>query len=272
MSKLDTIYAADPQTALPMSALLYALMNPASTDDDVGITVNDLLAQILGTIIDGVRLSWDSTTSITVGTGLLVAENRDVINITSAITKSSLSLSASTIYHVYVYLSSGTPAAEVVTTAPAAWKGTAYSKTGDTSRRYVGSILTDGSSNVYCFFHNPADNAIKYARAALAGAPFRVLSAGTAASATAVALTGVIPVTAAEVLLRVAQSGNQIVYVGESSGLSTTLYTNLYPAVVDDNHIDYTAVPLSGTSIYYLFASSPTGGLSLDVVGYKFNR
>ena len=272
MSKLDTIYAANPLTALPLDALLYALTNPGSTDNDAGINANDLLAQILGTKIDGVKLTWNSATSITVGIGLLVAENRDVINIASAITKSSLSLSASTWYHVYAYLNSGTPAAEVVTTAPAAWKGTAYSKTGDTSRRYVGSVLTDGSGNVRYFAHNPADNSVRYGRNVMLGAPFRILNAGAAASATAISISGVAPVTAIEILLRVSQSGNQVVLMGESSGLSTSAYDLAYPAIVDDNHIDFPWLPVTSTNIYYMFASAPSGSLSLDGIGYKFSR
>ena len=140
--------------------MLYVGADPGGTPADGAVNANDLLAQIIGTRIDGLKLIWNSATSISIGTGLCVAENRDVINVTSAITKSSLSLSSSTWYHIYVYLDSGTPAAEVVTTAPTAWKGTGYSKTGDTSRRYVGSIRTDGSGNVYKFIHNLNDGSI----------------------------------------------------------------------------------------------------------------
>jgi len=103
-------------------------------------------------------------------------ENGDRIQTASDISASSLSLSASTFYHVYAYLNSGTPTIEVVTTAPASpYKGTARSKTGDTSRRYIGSILTDASGYIFDFIHNAHTNHISYYVASNA-APFRVLT------------------------------------------------------------------------------------------------
>jgi hypothetical protein len=60
MSKLDTIYNANPMASLPLDSLLYVLDNPATTDDDAGINANDLIAQIIGTRINGYRLTWNS--------------------------------------------------------------------------------------------------------------------------------------------------------------------------------------------------------------------
>lgn len=177
------------------------------------LSQNILAAVVKVTQMEGLQLTWNSTTSITVGIGLCIAENGDVINVTSALVKSSLSLTANTMYHVYVYLSGGSPAAEVVTTAPVAWKGTAYSKTADTSRRYVGSIKSGASSNVWAFTH--INDQILYAE----DEPtiLRVLTAGTATTETDISLATHIPVTSMMALCTFANnSASQILYTGAS--------------------------------------------------------
>jgi hypothetical protein len=103
--------------------------------------------------IDGLQMQWVSGTALTVSSGAAYIEgSAAVLNAPSAIPKTSLSLTASTWYHVYLYDNAGTPAVELVTTAPAAaYNGTARSKTGDTSRRYLGSVKTDSSGSIFNF-------------------------------------------------------------------------------------------------------------------------
>ena len=79
------------------------------------------------TRIDGLKMTWISATALDIGTGECYAENGDNIVIASIIHKTSVTMTASTMYHVYVYLNSGTPSAEIVTTAPVLWKGIARS-------------------------------------------------------------------------------------------------------------------------------------------------
>jgi hypothetical protein len=222
------------------------------------------------TVIEGMKLIWNSANSISVGVGRCYAENGDLINATSTLTASSLSLSANTWYHVYVYLNSGTPAVEVVTTAPATWKGTAYSKTGNTSRRYVGSVRTDGSGNVYEFLHVPDDGLILYSGDCdLDASPFRVLNGGTATTATSVSLSAVIPVTSRVGYLRLLNTANVQVYFGPTSnvngpalgiGSSTqTSFLGQFPLAANQAY-------------YYKFNTTPTGGAYIDVYGYAFER
>lgn len=218
-------------------------------------------------ILNGLRLSWNSSTSISVGAGGCFAENGDFINVSAAITNASLSLSSSTWYHVYVYLSGGVAATEVVTTAPVAWKGTAYSKTGDTSRRYVGSILTDGSGNVIRFIHNAFTNNVMWVTN-LTISPFRVLNGGTSTSTQAVNLAGALPVTAISASLLIFNSGTAFAQLVTSAGElmigvetpSSGLQSRLLPS----------GYPLSGTNIYYYVTSG--GILTIDVLGYDFER
>lgn len=224
--------------------------------------------------IDGLQLTWNSATSISVSAGGCVAENGDILSVASAITLSSLSLSASTWYHVYVYLSGGTATAEVVTTAPAAWKGTAYSKTGDTSRRYVGSIVTDGSGNVRNFVHNWIVNQMLYRKFQSTATPFLVLNAGTSATAAAVGCSGVVPVTTAAALVHIVNIADKVLWTSEDNGVASGQVT--YALGVGNTTAQRMTVPhlLDGSlQLWYSFqAAVGAGGASMYVEGYWFKR
>lgn len=214
------------------------------------------------TVVDGMQLIWNSATSVSVGTGSCFAENGDFINVTSAIVKSSLSLAINTWYHIYVYLSAGAAAAEVVTTAPVAWKGTAYSKTGDTSRRYVGSIRSDASGNVYEFVMQ--QNRILYSTS-LASSPFRVLSAGTATTNTTISVSSVVPVTARISFIYATNLSTGVALrVANSAGVA---FFGIRPATAT-----FLNVILDSSQNTYYSNSAGAGDSYLDVAGYEFNR
>lgn len=222
------------------------------------------------TYIDGMEIIWNSATSLSVGTGACYAENGNLINITSTLTNSGLSLGSNTWFHLYVYLSSGAPAFEILTTAPAAWKGTAFSKTGDTSRRYVGSVKTDGSGNVYNFEHNPISNLIVYRKQALTVSPFRCLTNGTATSATSVSLASLVPVTGKSALLSCFNTDvTQAVFVGVA-----TLTTSAFSLAMNGNQRNQVPfMPMDASQvIYYLYGSAPSSGLYIEIYGYSFLR
>lgn len=225
------------------------------------------------TIIDGLILTWNSATSVTVGVGSCYAEDGSFIDVTSALVKSGLSLSVSTWYHIYVYLSGGSPAAEVVTTAPVAWKGSAYSKTAATSRRYVGSIKSDASGNVLKFIHSPS-NLMLYMKYALNVSPYRVLTAGTASTATAVSLTGIIPVTATIPYVRVISTADQLMWTSDDNGVgSTQLSTTMQLGNTNTQTIEIFH-PIDGSQqIWYKFnVALGAGSGNIDIAGYFFNR
>jgi hypothetical protein len=94
--------------------------------------------------IDGLQMQWVSGTAVTVSSGTAyIPSLGNVLVANAAMALTGLSLTASTWYHLYLYSNAGTPAVECVTTAPVLYYGTAYQKTGDNSRRYVGSVLAD---------------------------------------------------------------------------------------------------------------------------------
>ena len=219
---------------------------------------NPAASERITTAIDGLKLTWNSATSISVGVGACYAENGDWIDVTSAITKASLSLSASTWYHIYVYLSAGVASAEVVTTAPVAWKGSAYSKTGDTSRRYVGSIKADGSSNVYAFVMS--GNFIKY------DAPlFLILSSGTATSNTAVSASSAAPITARMLSVYVTNGSASVTARIGTSASSSIFVVNVSSRVSIELICD------ASQNVYY-YNSAGGGDTYIGVSGYVLER
>lgn len=236
-----------------------------------GYGITDALATIIPAgYIDGLKMVWNSATSISVtsGTCYIQASNA-VISFPSTLTLSGLSLTASTWYHLYGYLNSGTPAIELVTTAPAAaYSGTARSKTGDTSRRYLGSILSDASGNVANFAHG-SDGFVVW-QLDTRNAPFRCLSSGVATVATTVSLSGAIPVTANTAKINVLDTDSTATaMLGNSSASAFPIHV-IRPL---------TGAPVSfpvdaSQAMQYALSAAPGGGGAafIDVLGYGLSR
>lgn len=230
-------------------------------------------ARIPAGYIDGLQMQWVSGTALTVTSGAAYIQGAGtVLRAPSAIAKTGLSLSASTWYHVYLYSSSGSPAVEIVTTAPATpYNGTARSKTGDTSRRYVGSVLTDASGNLVKFLQT--GNLVMY-ESSIAAAPFLVLSAGRATSVTNIACIGAVPVTAKiGVAIMATINATADAAIGNSDMVGTLSSSNYLQYVgngVQTTHF----MPLDGSQrfSYVMTASTATGGFFARVCGYYFER
>lgn len=225
--------------------------------------------------ISGLKMVWNSATSLSVTTGAAYVPSLGrLCLVNSTLTLSSLSLSASTFYHLYLYENAGTPTLELVTTAPAAaYYGTARAKTGDTSRRYIGSVLTDASGNVINFVHGIARGDIRY-RASTNGAPLQVLTNGNATTQTNISCASVTPITANVAILAIANPPGtaQTVFISASDGpaLSTTSFESfLFPQGSDgcEQRLD------ANQSFSYLYGAAPSStGFTVRVNGYFFER
>ena len=190
--------------AAVLTGLSLATNAVIAATDTVLQALGKLQAQITANLlpkgyIDGLQMQWVSGTALTLSSGAAYIEGAAaVLNVPSAIAKTGLSLAANTLYHIYPFDNAGTPDFELSTIAPAApYNGTARSKTGDTSRRYRGSVLTDGSGNIISFSHNVQLGRIDY-RSAIGGAtnPLQVLNNGRATSSTNASCAAVVPITA----------------------------------------------------------------------------
>ena len=254
---------------------LFVIENdPSGTSETRKVKASNVGKHFVRTQIDGMLLSWNSANSLSVGVGACYAENGDFIDITTALTASSLSLSVSTWYHIYVYLSSGAAAMEVVTTAPTAWKSGAYSKTSATTRRYIGSVKTDSSGNIIKFRHYLKDNYIAYMKFAANGAPHRCLTAGTATTATAIALSGVIPSTSTLAYIRITNLADNIFRSSDDNGVGSSQNTiTLTAGNTSSQNAFFPHTTDASQQIFYKYDASPsTGGGYVDVLGYFFSR
>ena len=220
--------------------------------------------------IQGLALEWVSATSLRAATGSAWIESLGyAVAVNSAITKSSLSLAANTWFHVYLFMNAGVPDIEIVTTAPAAaYSGSARSKTGDNTRRYLGSVRTNASGQIINFAMN-GQTVIYLADCTLT--PFRVLSNGTVHTGwTQVDFSAVVPVTSRTAYgnaQNLAPTGG--VNVGSDSAGNGFVYV-INPA---QSFAAFWPLDASQRAYYdYLTASPPTTGLYWDVWGYTFER
>jgi hypothetical protein len=196
----------------------------AATDNVLG-AFGKLQAQITDNLIpkgyiDGLEMQWVSGTALTVTSGSAYIEgSSNVLRATSTIAKTGLSLSASTWYHVYLYDNAGTPDVEVSTTAPASpYNGTARSKTGDASRRYLGSVRSLASGGIAAFDMFP--NGLLLYRSPGSNT-FRLLFAGTATTITDIDVSSLAPVTARLGYFRFQVNGGSYTYLMPGGATST---------------------------------------------------
>ena len=230
--------------------------------------------------IDGLKMIWVSGTAVSFSSGAAyIPSSGNVVNLTSQFNLTGLSLTASTWYHAYLFLSSGVPTVELVTTAPASpYYGTARAKTGDTSRRYLGSMKTDASGNVFQFIQNILD--ISYLMdTAITPAITRILAAGVATTVTTVNAATCAPVTSRLIYFNVAvldtsasaRLGNSDMVGGAGLSGAAALLN-----VVGGSNREYifTMIPTnSSQAIQYVLAGTVSGaGLYLDLTGYTYER
>lgn len=276
VTEATNLYFTEPRVlATPLTGLSTATSTPITAADTVLSAAGKLQAQITGLsgapgYIDGLQLQWVSATALTVSSGTAYIEGLGyAYQVASPIAKTSLSLSASTWYHVYLYDNAGTPDFELSTTVPASpYNGTARSKTGDTSRRYVGSILTNASSAITNFVQD--GNEINYRTNV--GGTLRILSSGVSTTLTDVSASFAVPVTSKVALLRMANTATNTYFTTGTSDFSFVAGTGI--TSVNQNGDVHLKHPVnSSQSIQYIYKTTPTGGGAyIDVDGYSFER
>lgn len=263
-----------------------AVLTGLSTATSAIVAATDTVLQALGKLqaqitdnllppgyIDGLKMVWVSGTALTVTSGSAYIPGASaVLSSPADIAKTGLSLSASTWYHVYLYDNAGAPDVEIVTTAPAApYNGTARAKTGDTSRRYVGSVLTDASAAI-CKFAQIGES-VMY-ETSIASAPFLVVSTGRATTVTNVACAGCVPLTARiGVLIMATINATADAAVGNSDMVGTLSGSNYLQYVgngVQTTHL----MPLDSSQrfSYVMTGTTSTGGFFARVAGYVMER
>jgi len=241
------------------------------TDSLTAGLATNIETQLIGDI-DGLEMVWVSATAVTINTGSAQIESTgSLVRVTAAIAVTGLSLSSSTWYHVYLYSASGTPTVEVSSTAPATpYFATARSKTGDTTRRYIGSLRTDASGNLFKFMNDPLSGLIAY-RTAGDSSIFRVLSAGTATTSTTVSTSNLVPITSNFVLVKLSNTDAAALWM-LAHGDETATSTNGYVTIVAGVRSVVPAPLNASQQLAYVWQVAPYGGAFIDVLGYWYKR
>jgi len=223
--------------------------------------------------IDGLILRWVSGTAITLGTGSAYIPSLGyAIRVTSDIAKTGLTIAANTNYHFYLFLNGSSADWELSTTAPtSAYYATARTKTGDTSRRYLGSVISDASGLLYNF--TVYGNIYRYVTGG--GAPYRIVNNGMATTRTNVDISSLVPSTASTVYVKVQNSSTStssaLFFDSSASGLSGTAAF----IIIGQPSTQLTGeMPLMGSQIvqYFYGAAPATQGAFIDVLGYQVPR
>lgn len=216
--------------------------------------------------IDGLIPVWNSSSSITIPSGAaFIQSSNKVLRLTSPITLTGIGgLTPDVFYYLYLYDNAGTSAIELSAVAPAApYSGTARSKTGDTSRRFVCALRSGAGGTLYGFQISNAGTLLY--GAATSSAPFRRLAGGTATAYTVVSLAPVVPITSQTPVLRCTATG-------VVSQLSIPSAGSAAMALFDvGSRYQFEFVTDASQNVTY--ANTNTGGtLFIDVCGYGMER
>lgn len=224
--------------------------------------------------IDGAKMIWNSAGSLTLSSfsAYLPSLSRCIYS-DVAITKTGLVLPASAFSHLYTFQNGSNADFEVSSVAPSTpYNGTARTKTGDSSRRYIGSVLTDVSGNIYNFLSLPG-GFISY-RVKTSNTPFRVLANGQAIAQTNISLQGVIPVTSrCAYIVPTNQDATYAVYFSSSDSSEPSNEITFQSSGASGMSRPPTFMHLDTSQTFsYSYQSAPTGGLYVDVWGYTYDR
>lgn len=193
-----------------------------------------------------------------------------VLDVSAAVTKSGLSLSASGWHHVFLYPNGGGADIEIVATAPdSPYIGSARSKVGDASRRYLGSVRTDAAGSIIPFVVD-STGAFRY----LIGnnlSPLRCLANGKAISRTTVSLSQAIPVTAIGGMFIMTNTDTGVFANISVSTAASASVVGIAPGGALAGQL-LTFPTDSSQAVDYYYSVAPANGLYIDVVGFTIER
>lgn len=223
--------------------------------------------------ISGLGMLWNSANSLTAvnGVAYIPSEGKNV-SVQANLTLSALVLSTNTWYHLYLFLSGGVPAIELVTTAPSApYNGTARTKSGDNTRRYLGSVRTIAANTIAKF--DQTGTFIKYYEN-LNVTPFAVVAGGTATVATSVSCADAVPVTSKDTFLLANNNATgQTIYMSNTNAVNPLSTLQWLGFLGPLQTLPRGTFPLNSSQAFqYMYDAAPAGQFFARVVGYVYER
>lgn len=232
--------------------------------------------------IDGLRMVYTGNRGINIEAGsAYIPSSGKIIELSNDKVITGLTPTASTFYHLYLYDNAGVGDIEMSTTAPVVSWGTAYTKSADSSRRYIGSFLTNINSDIWKFRHDPHIGRVVYIYGTPGQAPFVIASGLSNTSASNLdpcsGATMFAPqATALEVLL--IQAGNAAILgpVDQGTAAAPSNWYITVGTVGATQSQNMATVLLSRTTAtlgkFYAAAATAAQPYSLYGYGYTFER
>ncbi|EJN17220.1 hypothetical protein PMI36_05554 [Pseudomonas sp. GM79] len=217
--------------------------------------------------IDGLIPTWNSGSSITIGTGsaYIPSLGKSIKVVAPIVVSGMAGLTTDAFIFFYLYNNNGTPAVEYSTTWPAQpYSGLARTKNLDTSRRMIFCARTDSSGNIYNFKYS-FENVFYVAN--VSAVPFRCLSGGLSTSFVTVSLAAVVPPHTQSVILRGSCA------VGTVGLLTIPAVGGLAMVAIDGgarNQINF--VTDTNQAVAYSLSAASGSGMYIDVAGYGMER
>lgn len=230
--------------------------------------------------ITGMRMSVDATGLIATcgpGQGFLPNTQRIATDADLSVTLSGLT--PSSWVHMYAYLSTPqTPAIEVVATAPSTpYQGTARTKTGDTSRRYIGSLWVGSAGTIIPIRHgNPGQNANRVefmGSNGLANAAYVIVLNGVSQTPVVVDCSSMVPPVSTFLVMHVDNSATLPLYMGNPD-MGTISATNFLRTVKAGGGGQMDIILNASQQLNYVFGAGLLGLGTINIRGiaYFFDR
>jgi hypothetical protein len=112
--------------------------------------------------ISGLNLEYVSANQVKIKQGAAALPGGTMRRLNADLTKTLSSPANSTKYYLYLYDNSGTTDVEFSTTPPEIYNASAARKTGDSSRRFIGYVLTNASGDIFKFLQRASGDTIEY--------------------------------------------------------------------------------------------------------------
>jgi hypothetical protein len=227
--------------------------------------------------IDGFTMLYTGRLSytITAGSAYIPSTGKVLTMAADKVVTGLSGLAASSFYHFYLYDNAGTPDIEMSLIEPVRFHGTAYQKTADPSRRYLGSILTGSGSAFYGFRHDPKQDTVNYVEAQAANSPFTRYSGFSGTSPTFVSMADILPRATATRALGTSNAGpyGTLAVFAIPEQLASPSNAN-WINFATTGPVEVLVSRQAGLLGTYYVQCQGVGGssISLYVYGYKFER
>lgn len=242
---------------------LLAAASPATQRSAMGVK------NVSSRYIEGLELQWGASAITVLPGSAAMVDTGLPLELAASATISLTGLTSGTWYHVYLYLVGTTATLELSATAPVLAASGGYQKTGDATRRYVGSVLANGSTSVYPFVQ---DGTQVHWNVTPNVAPFALLSVVPTTTPANVSAAGCAPATAVSILAQVSNLDPSLNSRWGNPTMGTVSTTNFRFNVTAGGSF-ITEILLGGTLQFsYVSDGSATGAITCRTIGYKFKR